>query len=388
MPKHNIFEVNNMPLHISGKPIKITKAYTRQDFNKKTVLTNDVFTYVRFYFMANKKKMKFLNPNNKTKYGNPNQFGYEFYWNQSEIFYKVSNSLPVEAKPVAAYYCMLNAVKAYLSFTSKSADEFVEDFGNHGLFENQDCNGTDLDSIEIAHRKTGVFPLFARHLDDDFDTLWINGKGSSKSLRCLLYNLPFVHRAYSMTYSGQSKKIDELFIPVKTGESPQYYKANDGKAYVLVNLEKSYFPINAQTIPNFYIKTIGNNFKVYSGFTMISNVGVRYNSSSISKEMKENTEKLRKNFAYIRSDKRLWYLKRIAIQNDKVINLSTLTLNMAALHRISEIARYKPEQLNRLLKSKENWLLHEYISQALDQFLDEISAEITRQDIMSIGHKM
>ena len=55
--------------------------------------------------------------------------------------------------------------------------------------------------------------------------------------------------------------------------------------------------------------------------------------------------------------------------------------------RVSKIARYKPEQLNRLMKSKENWLLHEFIAQALDQFIDELAAEITKQDIMNAGQK-
>lgn len=57
------------------------------------------------------------------------------------------------------------------------------------------------------------------------------------------------------------------------------------------------------------------------------------------------------------------------------------------VYRVSEIARYKPEQLNRLMKSKENWLLHEFIAQALDQFIDELAAEITKQDIMNAGQK-
>lgn len=79
-------------------------------------------------------------------------------------------------------------------------------------------------------------------------------------------------------------------------------------------------------------------------------------------------------------------MKRTELQNaqgPEVINLSDLTINMAAMHRVSEIARYKPEQLNRLMKSKENWLLHEFIAQALDQFIDELAAEITKQDIMN-----
>ena len=64
-----------------------------------------------------------------------------------------------------------------------------------------------------------------------------------------------------------------------------------------------------------------------------------------------------------------------------------MSLIMAAMHRISEIARYKPEQLAHLMKSKENWLMHEFLTLALDQFIDELAAEITGQDIMCTGMK-
>lgn len=53
----------------------------------------------------------------------------------------------------------------------------------------------------------------------------------------------------------------------------------------------------------------------------------------------------------------------------------------------SEIVRYKPEQMAHLLNSKENWLLHEFLTLALDQFIDELAAEITGQDIMCTGVK-
>ena len=54
---------------------------------------------------------------------------------------------------------------------------------------------------------------------------------------------------------------------------------------------------------------------------------------------------------------------------------------MAIMHRLSEIARYKPEQLCRLMNDKESWLLHEYMNSALNQFVDEMASEITGNDV-------
>lgn len=49
MPRHSIFELKDAPLHQKGKILRMSKAYTNQDFAKPTVLTDDVFPYVTFF---------------------------------------------------------------------------------------------------------------------------------------------------------------------------------------------------------------------------------------------------------------------------------------------------------------------------------------------------
>lgn len=88
-----------------------------------------------------------------------------------------------------------------------------------------------------------------------------------------------------------------------------------------------------------------------NGFRLIDTDGARYNSTSISGEIKLNTNQYRKQFAYIRGSKRLWYMKRsqlTGIRDAEVINLNTMTINMAAMHRVSGIARYKPETVEQV----------------------------------------
>lgn len=66
----------------------MSKAYTNQDFAKPTVLTDDVFPYVTFYYAMHGKTMKFIDPANANKYGNPKQFGYEFIGSRQKYFIK------------------------------------------------------------------------------------------------------------------------------------------------------------------------------------------------------------------------------------------------------------------------------------------------------------
>ena len=131
-----------------------------------------------------------------------------------------------------------------------------------------------------------------------------------------------------------------------------------------------------------------HSFFENNNFALRSISGARRNATdSLSAEFKTLNHNLRRNFQYVRSGKRLWYLKRTALPDSNVLNLNSMLIAMATMHRISEIVRYKPEQLAHLMDSKENWLIHEFISLALDQFIDEIAAEITGHDIMGTSTK-
>jgi hypothetical protein len=155
-------------------------------------------------------------------------------------------------------------------------------------------------------------------------------------------------------------------------------------------VDKSFFGVAPASIPTAYVSSISSKFRVCSGnnFVFQSVNGARRNSSdSLSADFKALNDDLRKEFQYIRASKNLWYLKRSALASQEVLNLNSMLIIMAAMHRISEIVRYKPEQLEHLLDSKENWLLHEFLVMALDQFIDELASEITGQDIMCTGIK-
>ncbi|EON18306.1 hypothetical protein C265_19294 [Cupriavidus sp. GA3-3] len=58
------------------------------------------------------------------------------------------------------------------------------------------------------------------------------------------------------------------------------------------------------------------------------------------------------------------------------------TLILSAMHRLSEICRYKPSQLQSYLDGQKNWLLSEFVAMAPAQFLDEIASEMTGHQIM------
>lgn len=98
-------------------------------------------------------------------------------------------------------------------------------------------------------------------------------------------------------------------------------------------------------------------------------------------------KKVRKELFYIYGNSKLWYIKKQFPNNPHVLKRNSLTLIFAVMHWMSELVRYNPQKFEKYMESKQNWLLHEFIEKALYQFVDEISCEITHQEIMSTGYR-
>ncbi len=88
-------------------------------------------------------------------------------------------------------------------------------------------------------------------------------------------------------------------------------------------------------------------------------------------------QKMRLKFCYISAPLDLWYVKRSISSGAKAIDRYSMTIIMAAMHRLSELSRYDPKGLTRYFQGKENWLLSEFIETSPAQFIDEIACEIT-----------
>ena len=98
-------------------------------------------------------------------------------------------------------------------------------------------------------------------------------------------------------------------------------------------------------------------------------------------------EKVRRYLFYIYGDSKLWYIKKQVAGNDDLEFAPSSVLIFSIFHWLSELVRYNPKLFNKYMKSKQNWLIHEFINNALDQFVDEIGCEITGEDIMCTGYR-
>ena len=88
---------------------------------------------------------------------------------------------------------------------------------------------------------------------------------------------------------------------------------------------------------------------------------------------------LRRSLHYINGAQTLWYMKA---KGSYEIDRRPITLTLAAMHRLSEICRYRPAELDPFLGGQKNWLLSEFVSMSPPQFLDEIACEMTGHGVM------
>ncbi len=342
---------------LNGKQLEFMKPYFDPKYDEKTILTDSTWEYVRLYLERSKSK------------GSGDAL---FYWKQAHYFYKASEILPDESKPLTSYYCLLNASKTLLRL--KGVDNCK--FNKHGVSSKR-INDSTI-NIRNASSKvcgSGVFDELNKYFGLPIQT-------GFHSIYELLYNVPCVHRAFCETYS-----TTELFIPIST---PVFVKKESSKEAWLKFTVPERFS-NKNSIKNISDRFEQDKFDTDSAkqFTLRAKKRFKWDIHKNKGERIANLvnyhKKYRSLFYYIYGDRKMWYIKKDIDCNKGLFETPPILLIYVIFHWLSEMVRYEPKLFDKLMSSKQNWVLHEFITLALPQFIDEISCEITGKDIMCTG---
>lgn len=333
-----------------GRDLKPHKAAVGAVFGKKTVLTNSPWEFVSLWLRRQ---------------------GHDdagFYWNQARVFHQASASLPVESAPLLLYYTFMNAVKALLLSRAVAFNPY------HGLRAHNMRGAAPRITLSNEgvriEANNNIAPALAGYLGDTQPT-------HTHSLQQIFYNLPFIHRTYCLTYTSQA----ELFMPLVDCE----YSFDPGAHAVYFRAKLSRDYVGARFInrlpPSFVADPVGD------GATIRSAASVPV-ARRIVREGAELTgvtnlhRQLRADLHYINGSQTLWYVKGTGGIPGRLAR-SPIVLTLAAMHRLSEICRYRPIELSAFLRGQQNWLLSEFIQMAPIQFIDEIASEITGYQFMT-----
>lgn len=332
-------------IKIKTKTLGISKVSHQAQFQVKTVLTVEPFDYVDLWLRRQHKEEAL------------------FYWRQARNFHRAAQGLPMESAPLVLYYCFMNAAKALLASKGIAFDP------HHGVASHR-MRGPNskvvLSNEGIAIRAAGIVPELARYYTEAEPS-------HTHSLEDVLYNLVFVHRTYCLSYPNKK----ERFLPLK---NPAFVRDSDtNEVWFTANtVDDADWGFFRKRLPPEVIKAADKSASINSVMKIIWASQDNPTERELADLRCLNAE-LRRVLHYINGAHTLWYLKS---DGGYRINRRPITLTLAAMHRLSEICRYKPSELRSFLDGQKNWLLSEFVAMAPAQFLDEIACEMTGHQIM------
>jgi hypothetical protein len=328
----------------SGKVVRPHKAVISAQYDTKNILTHSPWEYVALWLKRKK--------NNDA----------QIFWNQAREFHRAAAGVSLQSAPLLHYYSFLNATKALLAANKVVFDE------HHGVSEDKkrrrNSKAIKLSNEGVKIRSSGILPSLSAYFSEEESR-------NEYSLKEILFNLPYIHRSYCLTYRSQR----DMFVPLKNGR----------------------FVVNTTSKEAFFTADISNNFslkklagRLPASFILDSFSGSRSIRSTSTIQLKSArrvshddlkkitllNSRIRKDIEYINATETLWYLK-LEEKDPKKIARTQLTLTLAAMHRLSELCRYRPVQLSAFMSSQENWLLSEFINSSPNQYIDMISSEMT-----------
>lgn len=328
-------------LTFGGRELCIHRATLSPEIGAPTVLTSDFWNYVELWLRRRRATSAI------------------FYWQQAKKFYTSSKQLDEISSPLTLYYSFLNAVKALLEFRGVAVS------ARHGTHGKSVTKKATLAGENVRFGTRGIAAALAAQMgDQDIRTEF--------TLKQLLYNLVFIHRAFVLTFPKQP----EIFVPLskvgfvqKTGTPDIWLSMEADKKFeerrLLTNLPAGF---ERGSLINPHVLRTRKRIKWLDG-----------DAASIRRMMNYNN-RFRKNIKYIRGQPPTWYLK-LSNTDPNIVQKSSLTMMLAAMHRLSELARYDPFRLKALLETQQNWIISEFIGSAPLQFLDEIATELTGQNL-------
>jgi hypothetical protein len=345
--------INNQ-LKIGNRKVWMHKAIKNVDFGSESVLSNDPWLFVSLWLKREKKEKALA------------------FWNQARRFHEASLLMSIEAAPLAAYYCLLNATKTLLLVRSSNHKDI------HGVSGDRAEKAKAYLGVEkIKFGTTGVLPALCGYLGE-------SSVNTEYSLKDLLWNLPFVHRAFRHTYSSAA----ELFIPIQnacyikhSNSSEAWFQASVVPRYcddrILRHIPKSF---------EYFGKNDEISIRRKKRFDWVNGKHTRSKQDQAIRNLISYHSSIRRLIVPITGNSDLWYLKK-NLKENPVAERHSLTIIFAAMHRLSELSRYDPNGLERHLNGNSNWLLTEFIQLAPSQFIDQISSEITGLQFWKPGYR-
>lgn len=296
---------------------------------------------------------------------------YRSFVRQAREFYTAQRAVSPAAKPLAAYYFVLNLSKAFLTLAAPSetrADKLM-----HGVAVEPGPGGSY--AFELAKSRayaSGVFPLLAAR----------TGAASKKPVTnpiAVVDLLPYLLEA-THEYSAASGQLPRL-LEVESVSMLQ----SDGNAWLRLEI-----PVDSITRRGLRPKALAEQDAglFAEWFDFVGNdddrgVSVYESTKTLAGSRRRSTW----DALAAQLDSALVGLDRSQLGGRWFVTLDPRTgllsyeaVTFLLMHHLSEMARYRPQLLDEMLSSKHAWVLTTWVNRACENLLLTLASRITREE--------
>lgn len=333
------------PIRVEGRRLHLHSAVSDPEFSAKPVLSGDPWDYIELLLRRRHDEDAI------------------FYWQQAKHFYNASTDLPETSSPLTSYYCFLNATKALLETKNSSYSD------NHGVTGSTETGNIALGNEVVKFKTGGVLPALCELLEEPVH------QSTEHTLFEILYHVPFVHRAFQLTYATPTT----LFVPIT--RTLIVKKESSREAWFSAELNLKYTNrATPRMLPPGFEKDEGIGDK----YVIRKKSRFHWDENNLDKSLerlKRHNRSVRKHVLPIFAARNRWYLKKHG-ELRRGVDKPLLPLLFGAMHRLSELARYDPVRLSTHLENQQNWLLTEFLRVAPAQFINHAACEISGRELI------
>lgn len=270
--------------------------------------------------------------------------------------------MSAQSSPLLLYYSFMNATKALLTAKRVAFNPY---HGVTAATSSSPRRRIAFSNEWVQIKQEGVLPSLSAYLRE-------TETQKRHSLQELFFNLVYIHRTYCLTYVNQA----DMFIPLV--DCHYVINTESKQAYLRAKLSKDFAHARYHGLlpPSLAPEPALNDVRAIRSTQSVTLTGRSLGSENNKDRLASLNASLRRDIHYINGAQTLWYVKA-RVAGPRCLSRFPLTLTLAAMHRLSELCRYKPMELQSFLAGQKNWLISEFLQLAPGQFIDELAAEIT-----------
>jgi hypothetical protein len=340
-----------IPAKHNYNPIKYS--FVRVKAGEHHVLTSDPWSYLASYIQSLLPKKKGKNKQNLERAFH--------YARLAEDFFKASETTPLPAKGTLAYYSMLNLVKCYLSCAGLELEKTYE---HHGLQLPQGQKGHIEAKKPDPTKHVNIFSEFCKHLGSPVSTTTVF------SLEQALSHIPEIHGLYASITETKRK-----LLPISID-----FLVTEDKKFLFTELSYKKEQENKVDVNKLHKGARLIHFKA----AYARDNSVVHRSTSRKTFTRDNIET---KYLNILSEYEQFNITPILTRQGyryyvdlKPGEFPSLAYSLAAMFYLGSAARYRPVEMEAVLRGKLRPLITELISLTPKQFLYRMVSHITQRE--------